>query len=64
METFDRLMTEAKELGVPTNSLIYKPKSEAWTELQITEWELHRRINEEHRNRRESNRVSRGHVPS
>ena len=54
MAAYDDLLAEAKRLGIPTNSQIYKPKSEGWSELQITEWELHRRIKEEQRNRRES----------
>jgi hypothetical protein len=53
MAAFDDLLAEAKKLGIPTNSQAYKPKSEGWSELQITEWELHRRIKEERRHRRE-----------
>jgi hypothetical protein len=53
MAEYDRLLAEAKALGIPTNSQVYKPRSDAWTELQITEWELHRRIKEEERHRRE-----------
>ena len=53
MAPFDELLNEAEELGIPTNSGVYKPKFEAWTELQITEWDLHRRIQEEKRARRE-----------
>lgn len=54
MAAFDDLLAEAKKLGIPTNSNVYKPKDEAWTELQITQFELHRRIQEEIRHRRES----------
>jgi len=49
----DQLLKEAERLGIPTNSGIYKPKSEAWSELHITSWELRRRISEEKRHRRE-----------
>ena len=52
-KTIDQMLKEARELGIPTNSGVYKPQSEAWSELQITEWELHRRIEEEKRHRRE-----------
>jgi hypothetical protein len=47
------LKNKAEKLGIPTNSGIYKPKTEAWSELAITEYELHRRIREEERHRRE-----------
>ena len=53
MAAFDDLLVEAKRLGIPTNSGVYKPQSEPWNELQITEFELHRRIREEERHRRE-----------
>jgi hypothetical protein len=53
MAEFDRLLQRAKELGIPTDSGVYKPRSEAFTQLQITEWELHRRIKEEERHQRE-----------
>ena len=53
MAAFDNLIAQAKALGIPTNSNVYKPISDAWTELQISEWELHRRIKEEQRNQRE-----------
>ena len=53
MASYDDLLAEARKLGIPTNSGVYKPKSEAWTEVQISEWELHRRIKEEQRNLRE-----------
>lgn len=52
-KTHDELIKEAQDLGVPTNSGIYKPKEQAWSELNITDWELHRRIKEERRHRRE-----------
>jgi hypothetical protein len=55
MAAFDDLQKKAKELHIPTNSGVYKPNSEAWTELQITEYELHRRIKEEERHQREHN---------
>ena len=53
MAPFDKLLAEAQKLGIPTNSNIYKPRSDAYSELQITDWELHRRIQEEKRNLRE-----------
>jgi hypothetical protein len=53
MSDTTNLEEQAKELGIPTNSNIYRPKNEAWVELQITEIELHRRIREEKRHRRE-----------
>ncbi len=52
-EKYDELLEEAKSLSIPVNSGIYKPKTDAWSELNITEWELHRRIKEEQRHRRE-----------
>lgn len=54
MAKFDQLKAEAEKLGIPTNSGTYKPKDQAWNELVITEWELHRRIKEEQRHGRES----------
>ena len=53
MAQHDDLIEQAKKLGVPISSGIYKPKSEAWNELATTEYELHRRIREEQRHRRE-----------
>jgi hypothetical protein len=50
---YDDLKKRAEQLGVPVNSGVYKPKSEAWDELQITNYELHRRIREEERHVRE-----------
>lgn len=52
-EQYDNLKKQAKSLGVPTNSGVYKPRDQAWNELAITEYELHRRIKEEKRHRRE-----------
>ncbi len=49
----DDLMQKAKKLGIPTNSGIYKPSDTTWNELAITDYELHRRIREEQRHRRE-----------
>jgi hypothetical protein len=49
----DDLKKRAGELNVPVNSGVYKPKTEAWTELAITDYELHRRIRDEERHRRE-----------
>lgn len=54
MDSYDALLMKAKELEIPINSGIYKPKSDAWSQLNITEYELHRRIKEEQRNRRDS----------
>jgi hypothetical protein len=54
METYDQLLNEAKRLGIPTNSGMYKLRAEPWTELQIGEYELHRRITQEKRHRREN----------
>ena len=53
MSDFNKLLEKAKRLSIPTNSGVYKPRSEAWNELQITEYELHRRIEEEKRHQRE-----------
>ena len=53
MAQFDELKKQAEKLGIPVNSGVYKPRTEAWNELQITEYELHRRIREEERHRRE-----------
>lgn len=53
MARYDDLLKRAEQLGIPTNSGVYKPRTEAWNELQITEYELHRRIGEEARNQRE-----------
>jgi hypothetical protein len=50
---YDDLIARAKQLGVPINSGLFKPNSEAWTEIQIRDYELHRRIREEQRHRRE-----------
>jgi hypothetical protein len=52
MPKFDELMSQANQLGIPTNSGVYKPKSQAWDELKISEWELLRRIKDERRHRR------------
>jgi hypothetical protein len=53
MPELDELKKRAEELGIPTDSSIYKPKSESWTQLGISSYELHRRIREEERHRRE-----------
>ena len=53
MAQHDDLLEQAKKLGVPISSGIYKPKTEAWDELETTDYELHRRIREEQRHRRE-----------
>jgi len=53
MKSFEDLLKEAESLGIPTNSGLYKSKSDSVAELQITRWELHRRIKEEQRHRRE-----------
>jgi len=53
MAKFDELKKQAERLGIPTNSGVYKPNTQAWTELQITDYELHRRIKAEERHRRE-----------
>ena len=47
MAEYDDLIKRAEQLGVPVNSGVYKPS------LQITDYELHRRIREEERHRRE-----------
>jgi hypothetical protein len=44
---YDDLIQRAEQLGVPVHSVAYKPS------LQITDYELHRRIREEERHRRE-----------
>jgi hypothetical protein len=44
---YDDLIKRAEQLGVPVNSGVYKPS------LQITDYELYRRIREEERHRRE-----------
>jgi DNA-binding IclR family transcriptional regulator len=51
-----RLMRTLASLGIlaeQKESGTYKPKTEAWDELAITDYELHRRIREEQRHRRE-----------
>lgn len=53
MAEFDDLIARCKQLGVPINSGLFKPNSEPWTEIQIENYELHRRIREEERHRRE-----------
>lgn len=53
MASYDDLLRKAEKLGIPTKSGIYKPNNEAWNELEITGYELHRRIREEQRHRRE-----------
>ena len=53
MAEYDDLKNKAEKLGIPTNSGVYKPRTEAWTELAITDYELHRRIREGERHRRE-----------
>jgi hypothetical protein len=53
MAKYDELVERAKALNIPINSGVYKSRTEAWNELQITEYELHRRIGEEERHRRE-----------
>jgi hypothetical protein len=50
---YDDLIKRAEQLGLPVNSGVYKPSRETWNELQITDYELHRRIREEERHRRE-----------
>jgi hypothetical protein len=52
MAGYDELKARSEKLGVPVNSGIYKPKNVAWDELQISEYELHRRLREEQRHRR------------
>ena len=47
MAEYDDLIKRAEQLGVPVHSVVYKPS------LQITDYELHRRIREEERHRRE-----------
>jgi hypothetical protein len=44
---YDDLIKRAEQLGVPVHSGVYEPS------LQITDYELHRRIREEERHRRE-----------
>ena len=51
--THEALVQKAKELGLPTNSGIYKPKDQVWSELEISDWERYRRIQNEERHRRE-----------
>jgi hypothetical protein len=53
MADFDELKRKAEELGIPVNSGVFKPRAEAWVELQIGEYELRRRIRDEERHRRE-----------
>ena len=51
--TRDELLQRCKELGVPIDSGLYKPKHEAVDPIEVTSYELHRRIKEEERHRRE-----------
>ena len=53
MPQHDDLIEQANKLGVPISSGIYKPKTEAWDELAISDYELLRRIRAEQRHRRE-----------
>ena len=54
MARSDELRARAQELGIPTTSGVYKPQTEAWVEIgEASESELHRRIKEEERHRRE-----------
>ena len=53
MAKYDELKSRAEELGIPLNSGVYKSNTERVNELQITEYELHRRIRNEERHRRE-----------
>jgi hypothetical protein len=50
----DELLRRAEMLGLPTESGVYKPRTEAWNQLAITDYELLRRIREEERHRREN----------
>ncbi len=52
-DAFDDLQKEARKLNIPINSGIYKPRDQTWVELQITEYELHRRIKEARRFKRD-----------
>lgn len=54
VSAYDDLIERAKKLDIPVNSGVYKPSTDTWNELQITEYELHRRIREEERHRREN----------
>jgi hypothetical protein len=54
LDEVGQLEARARELGIPTNSGIYKPMSETWKELAITPSELHRRVREEERHLREN----------
>jgi ferric-dicitrate binding protein FerR (iron transport regulator) len=53
MAEHDDLIKRANALGIPTNSGVYKSAHDAWNELAIDDYELHRRIREEERHRRE-----------
>ena len=53
MAEHEELIRRAEALGIPTNSGMYMPRNEAVDELAITDYELHRRIREEERHRRE-----------
>jgi hypothetical protein len=47
------LIKRAERLGIPVNSGVYKPRSEAVDEIAITDYQLHQRIRDEQRHRRE-----------
>jgi hypothetical protein len=49
----EALRKRAEELGLPTDSGVYKSNNETVNQLAITDYELHRRIREEERHRRE-----------
>jgi hypothetical protein len=53
MPRHDDLLSPAKELGVPTNSGVYKSSHDALNELATGDCELYRRIRKEERHRRE-----------
>jgi hypothetical protein len=49
----DDLIRRAEQLGVPVNSGVYKPSRDAWNEIEISDYQLHQRIRDEQRHRRE-----------
>ena len=47
------LVRRAEKLGLPIDSGVYRPSNQAVTPIPVADYELHRRIREEERHRRE-----------
>jgi hypothetical protein len=53
MMSHEELVRRAKQLGVPIDATAYRPTDKAVVPLPVGDYELHRRIKEEERHRRE-----------